>query len=111
MSSYDEAVLALITGTAVTSEQVDEVRRHRDAVTALAEEVGAGARTRLPEAPVSWCSEAGTAYAEVLVGVAEALTSISATLTTAELGLSSCLEVLQARLDEQEAALASRPVS
>ncbi|SFR67128.1 hypothetical protein SAMN05428970_0157 [Agromyces sp. CF514] len=109
--AYDRAMLAIWSGTAATPEQVSAVRSLRDDVRELAEDLAVGARTELPEAPVEWCSPAGTAYAEVLVGLRETLGSIAAELVRAEGGLSSCAHALQTRVDDLDAALAMRPAS
>lgn len=107
----DAALLAVLTGTAVTTEHLDAVRTGQDAVLRLADEVRVGATSALPDAPQQWCSEAGTAYAEVLVGTREALAAAAAILEEAGTALMPCVWELHARLDELNAALASRPAS
>ncbi|MFF2372108.1 hypothetical protein [Agromyces sp. NPDC058110] len=108
---WDHALHALWSGTAATPDQVGAVRSLGDGLHELAEDLGIGARSGLPEAPVAWCSPAGTAYAEVLVGLRETLTSTGVALANAADAVSSCASLLQARVDEHAAALAMRPAS
>ncbi|GAA1520159.1 hypothetical protein BJ978_001065 [Agromyces terreus] len=107
--AYDELIWAMATGVAVTSDQVDLARQGAADLSALADDVSAGAFAYLPCEPEQWRSEAGDAYGVMLGEARSSLCSAAAVLADAAQALSSDAWRLEGRLVEQNAILAAGP--
>ncbi|GAA1761896.1 hypothetical protein [Agromyces humatus] len=106
----DEAdrFIALITGRAVTPDQVAEAVRLRGRLRALRDEVEQTLPGLAPDATGAWRSAAADRYAERLVELQGQFVEVRAALGAADLHLDERIRHLSAQLDPQLAALDER---
>lgn len=99
----DEAdrFLALITGHAVTADQVDEAVRLRGRLQALRDEVEQTLPGLVPRATGGWRSTAADRYADRLDALQTRFIEVRAALGAAEVQLDERIRRMRAQLDER----------
>ena len=96
-----DPLLAAITGTAITPEHVDGVRRHLVMLRSLLDEVRGAVSALVPLPPGAWRSAAADGYADGLDDLRMRMGGATRALADAETALEHCLRRLEQRLDLQ----------
>lgn len=101
----DDPLIDTLTGSVVTPDDVDDVRRHLAMLRSLVEEVRSSWPSLVPEAPGRWRSAAADGYSVRLEQLRTALAGSVAALSEAEAALEARLGDLERRLREQSSRL------
>ncbi len=104
-----DPLIAAITGTAITPEHVDHVRRHLVMLRSLLDDVRGAVPALVPPPPGAWRSAAADGYADRLDDLRMHLGGATSALGDAEAALEHCLRRLERRLDVQLGAAREVP--